>query len=498
MKTQIIALESHDDLISVRDRLSWAKTPRILLIWPKGEPVDLRPLDLRVLQRHADSLGAQLAIVTRGDAIRRQAEALGLPVFDSSATAQREAWPAHPARVRRLPRPPRRDLRQRRGAAMPSEAPWRSNLLTRILAFALGVLAVLALVGVFVPRATVTLYPVSRTQSLTLPVSASLEAGSGLVAGTVPAFEEKVILTGEWSMGVSGHTVTLPQSAARGVVRFRNLSQTEVEIPAGTVVFPPGTPEIRFKTLNLTHLTAGVDEIAEVPVEAEQAGRAGNLEAGTLQAIEGPVGLLAAVDNPEPIRGGGDRTVSGPNENDREQALELLTAHLMLEAETAILDRLQNDVMLFEDSGRASQVLEVVYDPAPGQAGSQLTVKAHIEFSFRAVSTADLTGLAEASLNSEMPQDFQPVVDSLTLAQDTDPQTDEEGVTRWQMNVERRIIRSHDPARIASLLRGQSPGQADVLLARGFEWEQPPEITVTPSWWPWLPLIPFRTTVVFR
>src|SRR5574340_1121856 len=93
MKTQIITLESHDDLVSIRDRLSWAKTPRILLVWPKGEPIDLRPLDLKVLQRHADLLGAQLGIVTRGERIRREAEAAGLPVFESSAAAQREAWP---------------------------------------------------------------------------------------------------------------------------------------------------------------------------------------------------------------------------------------------------------------------------------------------------------------------------------------------------------------------------------------------------------------------
>ena len=58
MKTQIITLESHDDLISVRDRLSWAKTPRILLVWPKYEKVTLRQVDLKILQRHAASLGA--------------------------------------------------------------------------------------------------------------------------------------------------------------------------------------------------------------------------------------------------------------------------------------------------------------------------------------------------------------------------------------------------------------------------------------------------------
>ncbi|HNO30793.1 MAG TPA: hypothetical protein PKI78_03330, partial [Anaerolineales bacterium] len=93
MKTKIITLESHDDLISVRDKLSWAKTPRILLVWPKYEKVTLRLLDLKILQRHADSLGAQLGLVTRRFKVRRDAESLGIPVFASSAAAQKQIWP---------------------------------------------------------------------------------------------------------------------------------------------------------------------------------------------------------------------------------------------------------------------------------------------------------------------------------------------------------------------------------------------------------------------
>ena len=73
MNTHLLALESHDDLISVKDRMSWAKTPRILLIWPKGEKIALRPLDLRILQRHARALGADLGLVTRDPRIRREA-----------------------------------------------------------------------------------------------------------------------------------------------------------------------------------------------------------------------------------------------------------------------------------------------------------------------------------------------------------------------------------------------------------------------------------------
>ena len=100
MKTQIITLESHDDLISVRDRMSWGKSPRILLVWPKFERVTLRPVDLRVLQSHARTLGAELGLVTRIPNVQRDALGFGIPVFGTTAEAQRQAWP--PRRIHRF------------------------------------------------------------------------------------------------------------------------------------------------------------------------------------------------------------------------------------------------------------------------------------------------------------------------------------------------------------------------------------------------------------
>src|SRR5258705_13516501 len=101
MKTQIITLESHDDLISVRDRMSWPKTPRILLVWAKYEKVTLRQVDLKVLQRHALSLGAQLGLVTRTRRVREDAEALKTPGFESPGRCVLAPWPSRlPARWR--------------------------------------------------------------------------------------------------------------------------------------------------------------------------------------------------------------------------------------------------------------------------------------------------------------------------------------------------------------------------------------------------------------
>ena len=114
MKTQVIQLDVHDDLISIRDRMAWAKTPRILLIWPKRGSVGVRPLDLTLLRRHAESLGADLGLVTRRADIRAAARELNISVFSRASDAQKKQWQerlsAHPSR--RFPRMDLRSVRQ--------------------------------------------------------------------------------------------------------------------------------------------------------------------------------------------------------------------------------------------------------------------------------------------------------------------------------------------------------------------------------------------------
>ena len=124
--------------------MSWAKTPRILLIWPKGETIDLRPLDLKILQRHARSLGATLGLVTRDPHVRREAAALKIPVFNSPRAAQVERW--HPSSspefhsTRTV-----KALHALRDAAHPGQGGWQAYPVVRFGFFALGALSVLAL-----------------------------------------------------------------------------------------------------------------------------------------------------------------------------------------------------------------------------------------------------------------------------------------------------------------------------------------------------------------
>ena len=494
MKTQIITLESHDDLISVRDRLSWAKTPRILLVWPKYEKVTLRQVDLKVLQRHALSLGAQLGLVTRARRVRAEAEALHIPVFESTGQAQRVAW-SKPRRRRWKHRVSFRDLQEKREQASLKEESWRTHPAVRIGAFFVGVLSVLVLVALFIPRAEIVLQPESKTQSVVLPVIAGPSVESVFITGSIPSREKRVIVEGTESVNVTGEGV-IAQSKAKGLVTFRNLTQQGVTIPAGTVVRTAGTPGVRFVSTRDGEVEAGVDSIVELPVEAIESGRAGNVEAETVVIVEGRLGLSLAVTNPEPFTGGREIPSVQASEPDRERVKAKLMKELEEQARAQFEEDLGTGDVFFDDTFAVSQILAETYDPPAGAAGTTLTLTMQAEFSALYASAADLSQLASLALNASLPAGFRPAPEALSIRPVSDPLLDEGGLTRWTIRAERRIVQQINEAQVTQMVQGITSRRAQSLLDESLPVENSPEIRLAPSWWPWMPIVPFRISVV--
>jgi len=65
MKTHIIQPETHDDLISVLDMISWSKSPRVVLVLPGIQNIIHSRVGLIRLHRKAEQQGAMLSLVTR-------------------------------------------------------------------------------------------------------------------------------------------------------------------------------------------------------------------------------------------------------------------------------------------------------------------------------------------------------------------------------------------------------------------------------------------------
>jgi len=494
VKTQIITLESHDDLISVRDRLSWAKTPRILLVWPKYEKVTLRQVDLKVLQRHAASLGAQLGLVTRRRRVRVDAEALGIPVFESAGQAQKVAWPQ--AEHKQLPeRIPDKSLREKREQAQVKEEAWRAHPVTRIVALAVGVMSVLALVALFIPRAQIILQPVTKMQNIEISVSANPTVKSVFITGSVPIYEKRILVDGSQAALVTGQGI-VPQSKAQGVVEFRNLTQQAVTIPAGTVVRT--TDNIQFVTTEDGVVAAGVGKKIEAPIEAQDGGNAGNLEAETINAIEGRLGLSLTVTNPEPITGGRELSSVQASDTDRTRVKNLLMKDLEKQVREKLTNELKPGDLLFDKTLIVSQIFSEKYDPPAGAAGTKLTLTMQVEFTVQYASASDLTELATLSMNAVLPPNFSPVSDVVTVKPLTNPFVGADKSLHWTMSAGRKISQSFDVAQVTQLVLGNNVKKAQANLNKNLPSASSPKIQLAPAWWPWVPLVPFRIEVVIQ
>jgi hypothetical protein len=363
---------------------------------------------------------------------------------------------------------------------------------TRVVAFSVGVLAVLALVALFLPRAQVLLKPVTKTQSVEIPVMASPSVERVFITGSIPAREKRILVEGAQQVTVTGEGV-VPQSKAKGAAVFRNLTQNAVNIPIGTVV---GAGEVRFVTTELGVLNPGAGETVELKIEAVTGGLSGNLDADSINVVDGRLGLSLAVTNPEPTTGGRERASVQATDSGRARAKRLLLRSLEADARARLLDDLASGDVPFDKTFALVEVLSEVYDPPPGAAGSQLTLTLQAEYSVRYASASDLTELAALALNASLPSGFFPASDALTVEPTAAPQLQDDGSARWTIRAEREIVQQVDAAQVTRLVMGLGAAEAQALLDRNLPWQSDPKIALTPSWWPWVPIVPFRIEVV--
>jgi hypothetical protein len=152
--------------------------------------------------------------------------------------------------------------------------------------------------------------------------------------------------------------------------------------------------------------------------------------------------------------------------------------------------------MLFDETLTVSQILLEEYDPPAGAAGTKLTLTMQVEYSVNYASASDLTELAALALNASLPSGFSPESEAVTIKPATKPSIRTDGSAHWMMNVERKIVQILDPARVTHLIQGYGSSSAQIRLKVNLPLASSPQISMSPSWWPWVPIVPFRISVV--
>jgi hypothetical protein len=502
MKTYIVQLETHDDIISAQDKISWSKARRVLLVWPRRGKVLQRQVDLLLLLRHAQKLGAQIAVITNSGMVKTHARELGIPVFRNTAQAQKSNWLRLHTR-RRLPIGPRTPadpvvLRQQRETLQLKP---RENRWLQMGAFVAGIFAFLILVLFFAPGAAVELNPAQKIQSLTIAVWASPEIRTANPSGGLPARPVSVEVEGRDQVNSTGE-VWIADKTAQGKIVLTNLTDQAVDVPAGSVVMTTQEPVARFITLEAASLLPGVGEQQTVGIQAVTPGLIGNVSAGSIQALEGQAGLRLAVSNPEATSGGSDRRGPAPNAGDARRLREKLLADLKITALEEIQGRLQSEQRLLVNSLRVKEIIEETREPQENIPADMLQLTMRVEFEAWIIDAADLQLVAQAALNATLEKGFQPMPDSLRYTFTAEPTLEEtagstesftaRGALKIDQIVEAVVIKD----KTVEAIRGQTVADAQRILQSQILLADPPNIQMYPEWWSRLPFLPFRIVVV--
>jgi hypothetical protein len=459
-----------------------------------------RRLDLVLLQRHGQSLGVQIALVTTDPEVRFQADRLGIPVFRSVRKAQTERW----KRIRRKkPQAQPSVLGEERLSRIQSilSDPIYHNRETRALSqplrvgiFGLAVLAVLSIAAVLIPSAEIYITPDTKTQQITLPVQADDSVDELNLAGVLPARWIDVTVEGRATIPTSG-SISIPIGHASGEVDFHNLTDQTVVIPAGTVVSTANS-SYRFITQRETRIPAGPGEEASAPIKAVLPGSRSNLAKNRIIAVEGDLGVLVTVGNPTAITGGSMAASPAPNAEDRIQINDELTNSLAQTAKQEIENVLRPGDMLLSEIPTLVRVVSESYDPDEVMPASELELTLRLDFKAPYVAAEDIDEFAKSILDANLPAGYTAIPGSMEVNQRSAPIFDNGVTNSWRIQLIRELQSEPSSEEAINLALGRRPEQASLLLVENLAITDAPRFETSPRWWPVIPLIPIRVEVI--
>jgi len=496
MKIQIIYLDPEDDHASARDKLNSCQAQRAALVWPSRGRILTRRLDLELLDRHARNLGVQIGLITHDPTVRQHALTIAIPTFDTLDDASQETW-----RHKAKPIPHReRDRIQIRESLfvepIPSDDLKSGSRSGQWVFGVLGLLALLVLATALLPSARVVLLPESELQVLELDVTLDPEAPLAINSGIIPSSREMITIAGGLSCSTSSYT-SVPTEYASGAVEFTNLSSEPITIPSATGVRTTGETAIRFQTTEVASLPGGPDTTTLVPVKSLEPGRSGNVAPDSILAIEGLLGLEVSVRNPEPTTGGLERLSTAVSEADHTRLQQDLTETLLASAEAAFATELDEGQMLVTESLIVSRVISQQFDHAVGEAATVVGLTMELEITGLAFLREDLESGLLRAMEDELADGWQGIPGSLMVGQMGEGETENDGSLTFSVIANQQTYEAIDRAALASRLQWQSPQQASTII-RGEDSLSVEEISISPSWFPRLPLLSIRIAVLWE
>ena len=479
--------------------MGWAQAARVLLVWPPSGRVLARRLDLQLLLRHANRLGAHLALITSDPVVLEHAREVGLPTFPNIDASRQTVWRSRTKRLapaRREPRPDPGTLRPApprfRLLRLPAWLTWAA----RSLVFLVGLAGLVGLAYALVPAASVTLTPKARNLRTTVTVLADpvIQTVEG---SNIPARTVRVEVEADGRTNTTGLR-DVPNASARGSVMFSSLDGITTVIPQGTGVRTSSGNPVRFRTVRAATIEPRIGAIAAVEVVAVQPGPRGNIRGGIVNAIEGPLGLQLAVTNPEPMRGGDTAPEFAVTEADRERLHAELMAQLQAEGLAAIESQLVPGEFLASTSVTVTEVVAETYDLAVGEPADAVGLTLRIAVEGLAIEEANARQVAQTALAELVASDEALQPGNEHYQRSPEITVAEGGAVQFNVTAEGWAVPVVNRESVREVVKGRTLREAEFGVTSVVPLSRSPQIEVWPLWLERLPWLPFRIDVIVQ
>lgn len=509
-KPDYLQLESQDDAAAVRDRLSFLRGRRVLIIWPEKGTALSRKLDLVLVQREAARLAIRLALVSHDPQVIQHARDLGISVFETVGESERKRWKRGRSKLfaSRAFKP---DEEPDAADLMPiasrvrsdAFAPKRSRPLVQIGTL----LLILALVGaaayVILPSAHVRITPAQERVSIEAAITADPNPSVQRVDvdnGIIPATLVQIPIEESGTTQATGVQEAQTLRAVGSIV-FVNQTDQPIDIPLATIVSTSAGTPIRFQTTQGALLPAGAGLQVEAPIEAlpEFAGEIGNVGAGLINIINGDLAEQVTVRNLSPTAGGETRTLRSVTADDQERLLFTLRQQMQAQACDEMLARITSAQIVLCDTVRIIEERADLtrFSAQVGEIADELSLQMRIVVEATAVDQIAGQQVAFARLAARIPRGRVILPETLTYEPGIVQSIDAEGRVGFIITASGVVAAQVNPQIVSERLVARTPEDALTYLASDFDLQPdvPPRIALSPDWMPHLPLLPFRIAV---
>ncbi len=509
---ETIELTAQDTVSSILARLQASQAERILFVVPRR--LTLTTADLVALQREAAVRRVQIALLTSDVALRRRAADVGVHTFRSRWWAQHTLWRRPPRPRTRLAQPPtpgiveapfgggifsprsptgfRPTSFERAFKRRPS--PWwiELGLAICLLALAAGMLYALSEI---IPAATITVTPVFEPFQVRVPLTATQDAVVDAAAGIIPARPLSAQVAGEGKTRTTGRRWE-PATKARGEVILVNRTPREINVPSGTFVATATGNNVRFVTTADAPLAP--NGRAAVPIEAVLPGPSGNVRAGTITQIEGPLALSVVVANDAPTTGGALAQVGVVTEDDKKTLQEQLFEQLKKTAYERLLEKIGPGTFVPLESVDYL-ALSPTFTPFVGEVADELTLNMTVQAVGLSVDMSAAQDIALRRLQDAMPRGSRLISDTIRFIPGAVSVPDAKTIT-FELTAQGTLLRGVDANAVRTAVLGLSVEDATAILLERFQLAQPPDLHLGPDWLPYivpinLPRLPWRIRV---